>query len=176
MGGRRECTPRAAFQGRIASSSEVARAMDSMTRWLFSRILHSTAVATAPKRLPMTRHRPIRTVAPRSWNQPQNHSHSPKSTQCPSQLKACLTLGKNRAVCISHDHHRSSILANFRRKSAFFRHFPLQRQAIDEPPPIMFPNPSDQRRTKPAVGIVKQGPTHAENLTRQCHCAILNHI
>lgn len=167
MGGRRECTPRAAFQGRIALESELTRATDSMPRWLYSRILHSTAIATTPKRLPMTRHRPIRKVAQTPGNHPQNQSQSPKSTQRPSQFKACLAIGKNRAVRISHDHHRSAILVNFRRKSPFFRHFPLQRQVKHPPATITLRDPVDQGRTKSAVGIVKQGPAHAAILSAQ---------
>ena len=167
MGGRRECTPRAAFQGRIALESELTRATDSMPRWLFSRILHSTTFTTTPKRLSMTRHSPIRMVAPAPRNHPQNQSQSPKSTQRTSQLKACLALGKNRAIRISHDHHRSAILANFRGKSAFFRHFSLQRQAKHPSATITLRDPFDQCGAKPAVGIVKQGPAHAAILSAQ---------
>lgn len=167
MGGRRECTPRAAFQGRIALETELTRAPDSVPRWLFSRILHSTAIATTPKRLPMTRHRPIHAVAPTPRNQPQNHSQSPKSTQRTSQLKTCLALGKNRAIRIPHDHHRSAILANFRRKSPFLRHFTLQGQAKHPPATIVLCDPFDQCGTKPAVGIVKQGPAHAAMISEQ---------
>lgn len=167
MGGRRECTPRAAFQGRIALETELTRAPDSVPRWLFSRILHSTAIATTPKRLPMTRHRPIRVVAPAPRNHSQNQSQSPKSTQRTSQFKACLALGKNSAIRIPHDHHRSAILANFRGKSPFLRHFPLQGQAKHPSAMIALCDPFDQCGTKPAVGIVKQGPAHAAILYAQ---------
>lgn len=171
MGGRRECTPRAAIQGRIALASEVDRATDSMTRWLFSRILHLTAPTATPQRPPMPRHQPICRITPRPWNEPQNHCQTPNSTQGFGQLKACLALGEKFITPFPHHHHRSFILANFRRKSAVLSHFPLQGQAIDAPPPIVFPNPSDHRRAKPAVGIVKQGPAHPGNLTQQTRSA-----
>jgi len=166
MGGRRECTPRAAFQGRIASQAEPDRATNSIPRRFFARITHATAPTATPQRLPMTRQRPIRTIAQTPRNQPQNHSHSPKSTQCPCQLKAGFALGENFITPVPHDHHRPSILANFRRKSAVLSHFPLQGQAKHTSAMITLRDPFDQCGTKPAADIVKQGPAHAENLTR----------
>lgn len=171
MEGRRECTPRAAIQGRIAARTELTRTANSVLRRIFARIPHAAAPTAAPQRAPMTRHRAIRRITPRPWNQPQNHRQTPKPTQGPSQLKASFTLGENFISPVPHHHHRARILANFRRKSATFCRFALQGQAVNAPPPIVFSNPDNQRRAKPAIGIVKQSPAHTGNLTHQIRCA-----
>lgn len=152
------------------------RAANSILRRIFARITHDATPTATPQRPTMTRHRSICEITQRPRNMAQNQRQTPKTAQSSGQFQAGFALGENFIGSVPHDHHRPSILADFRRKPAVLSHLPLQGQAIDAPPPIVFSNPSDHRRTKPAVGIVKQDPAHAENLTRQCHCAIPNHI